>query len=123
MQFYIGKKTDIPLQLTTDLWNTTTPNKFHIWENAHIPRADIPPQLTIDLRNTTTPNQFHIWENAHIPRADVPHLLLINPACTEPYYTRTPPKVVPSSGQDQYYIITALHAVILCLPAAEVSHT
>ena len=31
--------------LTIDLWNTTTPNKFHIWHNAHIPSADIPPPL------------------------------------------------------------------------------
>ena len=28
-------------ELTRDLWNTTTPNQFHILENAHIPRADV----------------------------------------------------------------------------------
>ena len=30
-------------ELTRDLWNTTTPNQFHILENAYIPRADVPP--------------------------------------------------------------------------------
>ena len=34
-----------PLQLTIDLWNTTTPNKFHILQNAHIPMADVPPPI------------------------------------------------------------------------------
>ena len=28
------------LQLTIDLWKTTTPNQFHISKNAHIPMAD-----------------------------------------------------------------------------------
>ena len=32
----------LPLS-TIDLWNTTTPNKFHILPNAYIPRAHIPP--------------------------------------------------------------------------------
>ena len=31
------------LQLTIDLWNTTTPNQFHILQNAHILKADVPP--------------------------------------------------------------------------------
>ena len=32
-----------PLQFTIDVWNTITPNKFHISKNAHIPMADRPP--------------------------------------------------------------------------------
>ena len=64
-----------PLQLTIDLWNTITPNKFHIQQNAHILRIHLPPphlQLTIDLKNTITPNKFHIYQNAHILRIHVP---------------------------------------------------
>ena len=34
-----------PLQLTIDLWNTTTPNKFKILQNAHIARAGVPPPI------------------------------------------------------------------------------
>ena len=29
-------------------------------------------QLTIDLRNATTPNMFHIYQNAHIPMPPTP---------------------------------------------------
>ena len=39
------------LQLTIDLWNTTTPNKFHIGQNAHIPSPPSP----IDHR----PMEYH----------------------------------------------------------------
>ena len=39
------------------------------------------------------------------------------------YDIRCTPQVVASSGQEQYYMITALHSVIWCLPTAEVSHT
>ena len=42
MHIYLGHIYPL-LQLTIDLWNTTTPNKFYILENAHIPRADVPP--------------------------------------------------------------------------------
>ena len=38
------------LQFTIDISNTTTPNKFHIQQNAHILRADVPPQTPIDHR-------------------------------------------------------------------------
>ena len=31
------------LQLTIDVWKTTTPTKFHISKNAQIPVADLPP--------------------------------------------------------------------------------
>ena len=73
------------LQSSIDLCNTTTPNKFHIEQNVHIPMADGPPiehrsmqhhntqsvshiekcrwtplQSTIDLCYTITPNTFHI---------------------------------------------------------------
>ena len=76
------------LQLTIDLWNTTTLNTFNIKQNAHPLRADGPPpighrcmeyhytknisqiaectctkapcQSTIDLWNTTTSCKFHI---------------------------------------------------------------
>ena len=33
------------LQSTIDLSNTTTPNKFHIEQNAQIPMEDVPPPL------------------------------------------------------------------------------
>ena len=33
------------LQLTIDLWNPTTLNKFNIQQNAHIPRAHVPPPI------------------------------------------------------------------------------
>ena len=33
------------LQLTIDLWNTTTTNMFNIYQNAHILRADGPPPI------------------------------------------------------------------------------
>ena len=59
MHIYPGQMS--PLQLTIDLYNTITPNKFHIYQNAHLPMADGPhPQSSIDLCNTTTPNKFHI---------------------------------------------------------------
>ena len=32
-----------PLQLIIDIWNTITPNKFYIKQNAHIPRVGVPP--------------------------------------------------------------------------------
>ena len=58
-------------------YNTTRPNKFHIYKNAHMAMADIPPapidhgslehHCTEDVShieeciyNTTTPNKFHI---------------------------------------------------------------
>ena len=60
-----------PCQSSTDLWNTTTPKKFHIYQNAHILWPDVPPlQLTIDVWDTFTPNMFYIVKNAHIPMAD-----------------------------------------------------
>ena len=40
-----------------------TDSSIHIYQG--------PPQLTIDLWNTTTPNKLNIWQNAHILRADV----------------------------------------------------
>ena len=54
--------TPLPHQLTIDVWNTVTPNKCHIQQNAHILRIHLPPilQLTIDLWNTITPNKLHI---------------------------------------------------------------
>ena len=79
------EKTYPPLQSITDVWNITTPNKFHIWDNAHIPRADVPPpQSTIDVWNTTTPKKFHILANAYIPRAHIP------PSSNEPLISGTP---------------------------------
>ena len=72
MQTYLGEMYHPLLQSTIDLWNTTTPNKFHIEKNAHIPMADYPLQLTIDLWKITTPNKFHILKNAHIPSLDLP---------------------------------------------------
>ena len=35
-----------PLQLTIDLWNTTTLNKFNTEQNAHILMADVLPTAT-----------------------------------------------------------------------------
>ena len=46
-----------------DLCYTITPNKFHMWKNAHIPMADGPPiplKLTIDLCYTITSTKFDI---------------------------------------------------------------
>ena len=47
-----------PLQLTIDVWNTTTPKSFtdsrmYMYQGPLL-------QLTIDLWNTTTPNTFNI---------------------------------------------------------------
>ena len=39
------------------------------------------------------------------------------------WYQIYPPKVVASSGKEQYYMITTLHSVIWCLPTAEVSQS
>ena len=39
-------------QLTTDLWNTITPNQCHIQKNAHLPMVDVPP---IEHRSLETP--------------------------------------------------------------------
>ena len=73
-----------PHQLSTDLWNITTPKKFHIYQNAHILQPDVPPlQLTTDVWNTITPNKFHLAKNAHIPMAD-------RPPCNWPYIHATP---------------------------------
>ena len=33
------------LQLTIDLWNTTTPKEFNIQQNVHIPLAHVPPPI------------------------------------------------------------------------------
>ena len=60
-----------PLQSTIDLWKTTTPNKFHIQMNAHIPTPDVPPVDTIE--NT-------LQRHPDIPRADIPHPPLIDPS-------------------------------------------
>ena len=48
------------LQLTLDLWNTTTPNKF-TYSRMHIYLGQMYPlQITIDVYNTTPPNKFTI---------------------------------------------------------------
>ena len=49
------------LQLTIDLWKTTTLHQFH--------GRLAPPllQSTIDLWQTTTPTMFHISKNAQMP--------------------------------------------------------
>ena len=57
---------DVPPTLSTiDLCNTTTPNKFHIEKNAHIPMADIPPNApsTPSVQNPTTPNLDNLLRN------------------------------------------------------------
>ena len=41
MHVYFGQMYP-PLQLTIDVWNTITPNKFHIVKNAHICMTDRP---------------------------------------------------------------------------------
>ena len=69
MHIYIGQM--YQLQLTICLWNTTTPNKYQIQQNAHTLKADVPPILAIDVWNTTTPNTCYKQQNAHIHRADV----------------------------------------------------
>ena len=43
MHIYLGQMyPPTQLQLTIDLWNTTTLNMFNIQHNAHILRADVP---------------------------------------------------------------------------------
>ena len=77
------------LQSTIHLWNTTTPNKFHILANAYIPSTHVCLlQLTIDLWNTTTPHRFHILENTHRLRTDVPPPPPISHRSMEYHYTK-----------------------------------
>ena len=54
-----------PLQLTINLWNPITPNKFHIWQNAYILRIHVPPCNTpIDNRFM----EYHYTKSVlHIP--------------------------------------------------------
>ena len=54
------------LQVTIDLWNTTTPHKFNIVQNAHIPRADVPP-LTLVVYSPTTPECRYILVRCILP--------------------------------------------------------
>ena len=106
-----------PLQSSKDLWKTTTANKFHIWQNAHILKAEVPPpieqrslenhytkadahieeclytkgrgtpQSSIDHLKTTTPNKFHRNKNADIPMADRLHPPSIDHRSMEDHYT------------------------------------
>ena len=110
MHRYQCRQTPPLPQLTIDVWKTTTPNKFHIWKNAHIPvQTDPPPppinhrsmedhytsaerphpllQLTIDLWQTATLNKFHREKNAQIPVQTDPTLPPINHRSMEDHYT------------------------------------
>ena len=53
-------------------------------------------QLSRDLLKITTPKKLNIYQNAHIPGADIP-----------------PSSLLPSGGQEQYYIMSSWHWVIL----------
>ena len=91
MHRYQCRQTPLLLQLTIDLWKTTTPNKFHIWKNAQIPvQTDPTPilQLTIDLWKTTTLNKFHISKNAQIPVQTDPVPPPIDHRSMEDHYTK-----------------------------------
>ena len=96
MQIYLRQMYSV--QSTIDEWNTTTPNRFHLQQNAHIPRPPYsncpqiygiplhqisftysrmhiyqgPPSIDHNIGNNTTPNKVHIYHYAYIPRADVP---------------------------------------------------
>ena len=60
-------------------------------------------QLSIDLWKTSTLNQFHIWKHAYILKGDVPPqtgpIQLIDPKFTEPYYTERP---YPANQHQEY---------------------
>ena len=43
MHIYVGQM--YPLKLTTDIWNTPTPQKFHIYQNAQICMSDVTPPI------------------------------------------------------------------------------
>ena len=43
MHKYAGQTYCLPLELNLQLQSPTTPNTFHIENNAHICRADVPP--------------------------------------------------------------------------------
>ena len=66
-EVYLSDKLSPLLQLTIDLWNTTTAKEILISPSSN---------LTKDVWNTTTLNKFHIEQNAHILRADVSPLQL-----------------------------------------------
>ena len=52
-------------------------------------QADVPPSPSLVLQRLTTPDQYHIFQNADIPRADIPHPPLSKPSATEANYTRS----------------------------------
>ena len=71
MHIYLGQM--YPLLLTIDVWNTATPNKFHIEQNAHLLRADVPPSncpyiYGIPLHQiSSTYSRMHIYQDPPTP--------------------------------------------------------
>ena len=57
-------------QLSIDAWNTAASNLADAVRSTG--RSTNPLQSIIDACNTTTPNKFHIYKNAHICMADGP---------------------------------------------------
>ena len=93
----------------------TTPKQYYLLT---MPRG--PPQSSPSVHSSTTPQKYYLLTNADIPRAD--GTPLIDPKCTEPYYTKTvlsndqgtwttpslltDPSVHSSTTPQQYYILT-----------------
>ena len=69
--------TPLPHQLTIDVWNNISLNKFLIWQNAHILRIHIPPNpFNNRSLEPITPFKLHIYQNEHILRIYLPLLQL-----------------------------------------------
>ena len=80
-----------PLLLASiNLWKTITPNKFHIWHNAHIPMADQHPPPPIQHRSLENhyTKSVSYKHNAHIPMAELPLTPSIWHRCLEYHYTK-----------------------------------
>ena len=90
MHIYLWQSDPQPLhQMSKDLYNIITPNKFHIQQNVHILLADGCPSKQIQIYATPLhpvsftsrrihiyPNKFHIQNNTHLPMQAQPYPLL-----------------------------------------------
>ena len=83
MHIYLGQM--YPLQLTIDVWNTTTPNKFNIYQDA-----------LILLDRCTSPSPIDHRCIIYCYTTEVSHIA----ECT---YTKVPPPLIDHRSMEYHY--------------------